>query len=469
MTYQSPFSIRYGSKEMRILWSETAKRRVWRRVWLTVAEAQSSAGLATSEQIKDIRANVENIDLVRAAEIEGEIGHDLMAELKVYTEQCAVGGSILHWGLTSADVQDNADILRQRTSIAILTLKIKELLQVFAATIEKTSDNVIMGYTHLQPAEPTTLGYRLSMYAEDLLGRYDALIRLRHNLRTKGVRGPVGTSAAFVEMLANSDITAEELEKQVMESLGLCAYPVSGQIYTRIQDFTLIAELSALAGSLSKFGFDLRMMQSPGLGDIAEPFSASQVGSSAMPFKKNPVNAEKICSLARLVAAGLPVAWQNAANNLLERTLDDSANRRRLIPESFLACDEMLLTAIKIMSELIIDENASREQLEKYGTFASVARVLTALVEAGADRQTMHEHLRQQSMRAWDSVKSGNANPLVETLASDTIILKYLQPAAIRGFLDTSTYVGLAPERARDTVARIQARFETAQPEGNEA
>ena len=153
---------------MRILWSETAKRRVWRRVWLTVAEAQSSAGLATSEQIEDIRANVENIDMVRAAEIEGEIGHDLMAELKVYTEQCAVGGSILHWGLTSADVQDNADILRQRTSIAILTLKIKELLQVFAATIEKTSDSVIMGYTHLQPAEPTTLGYRLSMYAEDL-------------------------------------------------------------------------------------------------------------------------------------------------------------------------------------------------------------------------------------------------------------------------------------------------------------
>ena len=280
---------------MRILWSETAKRRVWRRVWLTVAEAQSSAGLATSEQIKDIRANVENIDLVRAAEIEGEIGHDLMAELKVYTEQCAVGGSILHWGLTSADVQDNADILRQRTSIAILTLKIKELLQVFAATIEKTSDNVIMGYTHLQPAEPTTLGYRLSMYAEDLLGCYDALIRLRHNLRAKGVRGPVGTSAAFVEILANSDVTAEELEIQVMESLGLCAYPVSGQIYTRIQDFTLIAELSALSGSLSKFGFDLRMMQSPGLGDIAEPFSASQVGSSAMPFKKNPVNAEKIC------------------------------------------------------------------------------------------------------------------------------------------------------------------------------
>lgn len=453
---------------MRILWSETAKRRVWRRVWLTVAEAQSRARIVTTEQIEDIRANVENIDLIRAAEIEGDIGHDLMAELKVYTEQCAVGGSILHWGLTSADIQDNADILRQRTSITMLTLKIRELLQVFATTIEKTSDNVIMGYTHLQPAEPTTLGYRLSMYAEDLLGRYDALIRLRQNLRAKGVRGPVGTSAAFVEMLEKSDITAEELENQVMESLGLRAHPVSGQIYPRIQDFTLIAELSALAGSLYKFGFDLRIMQSPGLGDIAEPFSAGQVGSSAMPFKKNPVNAEKICSLARLVAAGLPVAWENAANNLLERTLDDSANRRRLIPESFLACDEMLLTAIKIMSDLIIDENASREQLEKYGTFASVARVHSALVEAGADRQAMHEHLRQQSMRAWDSIKSGNPNPLVETLTSDTAILKYLQPAAIRGLLDTSTYVGLAPERARGTAARIHARFESAQPEGDE-
>ncbi len=454
---------------MRILWSETAKRRVWRQVWLTVAEAQSSAGLVTPEQVENIRANVENVDLVRAGEIEEEIGHDLMAELKVFTEQCAVGGSILHWGLTSADVQDNGDILRQRTSITMLAVRLRELLEIFAMTIEKTSDNVIMGYTHLQPAEPTTLGFRLSMYAGDLLDRYDALIRLRHNLRAKGVRGPVGTSAALIEMLEDSEFTVEELENQIMESLGLSAHPVSGQIYPRIQDFTLIAELAALAGSLYKFGIDLRIMQSPGLGDLAEPFNASQVGSSAMPFKKNPVNAEKICSLARLVAAGLPVAWENAANNLLERTLDDSANRRRLIPESFLACDEMLLTAVKIMSGLEIDENASHKQLEKYGTFASVERVLTALVKAGAERQVMHEHLRQQSMRAWDSVKSGNANPLVETLASDTTILKYLQPAAVRGLLDTSTYVGLAPERARNTAARIRARFESTPSDENGA
>ena len=465
MPYLSPFSHRYGSEEMRRIWSEAAKRRLWRQVWFAVAEAQTKAGLVTASQLEDIQKNIENIDLARSEEIEEEIGHDLMAELRVFSEQCQKGGSILHWGLTSADVQDNAEVLRQRLSLNLLRKGLRDLLLQFADFIEAHSQLTIMGYTHLQPAEPTTLGYRMSLYASDFLDRYDGLARLHQNLRGKGIRGPVGTSAPFIEMLEGTKFTANELEEKVMASLGLTPFPVTAQIYPRIQDFSLVAELAALAGTFHKFGMDLRVMQSPGLGDLSEPFSTTQVGSSAMPFKRNPVKAEKLCSLARLVASGLPVAWDNAANNLLERTLDDSANRRRLLPESFLACEEMLSTTIVIIQGLVVDEHAIQEQLERYGSFASIERVLTALVKAGADRQEMHEHLRQQSMRAWDAVRDGKDNPLTETLASDTVLLKHLQPAVIRTLLDTTTYTGLAAQKSMETAGRIKARFANQQTE----
>lgn len=459
MTYQSSYTTRYGTPEMRAVWSETSKRRVWRRIWVAVAEAQAAAGLVSPEQLDDLHANADKIDIARAYEIEAEIGHDLMAELKAFAEQSPEGGSILHWGLTSADVQDNAEIVRQKVSLAILIEALRDVLLKFATLIDSTADSAVMGFTHLQPAEPTTLGYRLSAYAQDIFEHTEGLIRLRHSLKGKGIRGAVGTSGPFMDMLEDNEVTPEMLEATVMQRLGIEAFIITTQTYPRIQDYRLLSALAGLSGSFHKFALDLRLMQSPGFPALREPFGEKQVGSSAMPFKRNPVKAEKICSLARSVfATQLPV-WENAAQSGLERTLDDSANRRDVIPEAFLGCDEIIHTTNTILADLTVDEHGISEQIDRFGPFAAMERILTALVMGGADRQQMHEHLRQHSVKAWSAIQEGKNNPLRDQLAQDQTILKFMQPGRIKELLEARNYVGKAPERARAMADRIRDRY----------
>jgi adenylosuccinate lyase len=465
MSYQSPFTTRYASNEMRAIWSEMAKRRAWRRVWVCVAEAQATAGLIRAEQMDDLRSQEDNIDLKRAAEIEGEIGHDLVAELRTFAEQCPSGGGVLHWGLTSADVQDNAEILRQKAALAILLDRLRSGLLAFATRIEETHDLPVLGYTHLQPAEPTTLGYRLAGYAQDLNNHFDHLLRLHKLLRGKGIRGAVGTAGPFTDMLKDNDVTPEMLEATVMKSLGFEAHLITTQTYPRSQDYDVVSALGGLAASLHKIAFDMRLMQSPGFSVLQEPIRSEQVGSSAMPFKRNPIGAEKICSLAREVSAWTQVAWNNAANHLLERTLDDSANRRSMLPEIFLASDEMLITLIGIIGKFTIDNQARGKLLEQHGPFLALERVLTMAVQAGGDRQKIHEKLRKYSMKALNALQKGRANPLVDLVAKDQLILKYLQPARIKESLDSTTYTGLAPQRALELANRIRSRFDPPQKE----
>jgi adenylosuccinate lyase len=460
MSYQSPFTTRYGSNEMRSIWSEVAKRRAWRRVWVCVAEAQTAAGLITAEQMDDIRSHEDNIDLKRAAEIEDEIGHDLVAELRTFAEQCSSGGGVLHWGLTSADVQDNAEVMRQKAALALILDRIRGVLLQFADRIEETHELPVLGYTHLQPAEPTTLGYRLAGYAQDLMLHFDHLLRAHKLLRGKGIRGAVGTAGSFTDMLLDNDVTPEILEANVMKSLGFEAHLITTQTYPRSQDYDVVSALGGLAASLHKVAFDLRLMQSPGFTVLQEPFGSNQVGSSAMPFKRNPIGAEKICSLAREVAAWTQVAWDNAANSLLERTLDDSANRRSMLPEIFLASDEMLHTLNGLIRDFTIDDQARGKLLEQHGPFIALERVLTLAVQEGGDRQKIHEKLRKHSMKALKALKKGRANPLVDLVAKDQMILKYLQPARIKGLLDSTTYSGLAPQRALELANRIRSRFD---------
>ena len=462
MSYQSPFSTRYGSSEMRSLWSETAKRRAWRRVWVSVAEAQTAAGLIPAEQLDDLRSQVENIDIKRAREIEAEIGHDLVAELRTFAEQCPTGGGVLHWGLTSADVQDNADVLRQKAALAIILDRLRSALLALSDRIENTHELTVLGYTHLQPAEPTTLGYRLASYAQDLLSHFEGLLRLHQQLRGKGIRGAVGTAGPFVDMLADSEVSPEMLEATVMQTLGLDAHLITTQVYPRSQDYALISALAGLAASLHKFAFDVRMMQSPGFPTLHEPFESDQVGSSAMPFKRNPVIVEKICSLAREVSAWTQVAWGNAANSLLERTLDDSANRRTMLPEAFLACDEMMLALNHVIEGFIIDDHELNLQLAQHGPFMALERVLTLAVLEGGDRQELHESLRQHSMTALEALRKGRPNPLIDLVAQDPLLLQFLQPARIKGLLDSTTYTGLASQRAMEMANRIRVRFESA-------
>ena len=455
-TFLSPFTWRYGSEEMRAIWSEVHKRRLWRRVWVALAAGQHEAGLVTAEQLADLRGHQDKVDMARAAEIEAEIHHDLMAELRTFGEQCPIGGGVLHLGATSADIQDNADVLRIRESLDLLIERLQVLLADLADRIEAHADQVCIGFTHLQPAEPTTVGYRLAVYGQDLLEDVHELGRVRKHLLGKGIKGAVGTRAAYVQLLEGTGMTAAELEARVMANLELKAFPVATQVYPRKQDYRVLTVLAGLAASLYRFGFDLRILQSPPIGEWSEPFGARQVGSSAMPFKRNPVNAENLDSLGRYVAALPRVAWDNAAHSLLERTLDDSANRRLVLPDVFLASDELVRRAHHILRDLRIYDAARTRNLAAYGTFAATERLLMELARAGADRQAMHEVIRGHAMAAWDVVQRGDANPLADLLAADAEVLRYLPAGHVRALLEAGGTVGDAPERARQVAAAIR-------------
>jgi adenylosuccinate lyase len=454
-SYLSPFTWRYGSPEMRQIWSEAHKRRLWRQLWVALAETQAEYGLVTAEQAADLRAHMDDVNIPRALEIEAEIHHDLMAEVRTFAEQAPTGGGIIHLGATSMDIEDNADVLRMRQSLDLVLDGLRKLLLLFARQIEAHADTPLMAFTHIQPAEPSTLGYRLACYAQDLLADWQALSSVRAELKGKGFKGAVGTGASYAELIGVEHLA--EFEQKLSNRLGLSFYPIATQVYPRKQDYAVISALAGLGGSLYKFAFDLRLLQSPPVGELSEPFGRKQVGSSAMPFKRNPINAEKIDSLARSLAGMPRLAWDNAAHMLLERTLDDSANRRTLLPEAFLTADELLRTASRIVDGLVVNAAALQRNLAAYGPFAASERVLMALVKSGADRQAMHEKLRLHALEAWAAVQAGQPNPLTDRLAADPDLLLYLPEAEIRLLMDASQYVGDAPQRARSLAAQICA------------
>jgi adenylosuccinate lyase len=455
-TYLSPFTHRYGSAEMRALWSEAHKRRLWRQVWVALAEAQHEAGLVASDQLDDLKAHAGQVVIERSLEIEKEIHHDLMAELRAFAEQCPAGGPVLHLGATSTDIEDNADALRLREGLALIQARLRACLSALADPIEQWADTPAVGFTHLQPAEPTTVGYRLAQTGQDLLTDWHEIERARESIRGKGFKGAVGTGAAYAALLAGRGVSAADLEARALAGLGLAAFPVTSQTYPRKQDWLVLNALAGLGGTLYKFAFDLRLLQSPLAGEWAEPFASRQVGSSAMPFKRNPIQAEKMDSLARLLA-GLPrAAWDNAAHSLLERTLDDSANRRSILPEAFLAADELLTTATRLIAGLQVNAGAAERNLRAHGLLAGLEPLLMALARAGADRQAMHERLRRHAGRAWEAARAGALNPLADDLASDPEVLQYLDEQQIRAALDIAGYLGDAPQRAVDMAGRIR-------------
>jgi adenylosuccinate lyase len=455
--YLSPFSWRYASEEMRQVWSETHKRRLWRKLWVALAQTQSEFGIVTPEQVNDLRAHAGAIDLPRALQIETEIHHDLMAEVRTYAEQCSTGKGIIHLGATSMDIEDNADALRLHQSLDIILEKLAALLNLLAEKILAYAETPMIAFTHLQPAEPSTLGYRLAFYAQDLLADWQHLSQIQAEIKGKGFKGAVGTAASYAELLGADRV--EAFEARLSELLGLPFFPVTNQTYPRKQDYNIISALAGLGASIYKFAFDLRLLQSPVIGEWNEPFAEKQVGSSAMPFKRNPVNAEKINSLARALAQMPPVAWHNAAHTLLERTLDDSANRRTLLPEAFLISDELLKTAVQIVRGMQMNQTAIAHNLAVYAPFASTERVLMALVRAGADRQEMHELLRTHAMTAWQAVRQNQPNPLTSLLAQDAVINRFLSPAEIDNFMKVDRYVGFAPQRSRELAQRIRTEI----------
>ncbi len=455
-TFLSPFTWRYGSEAMRRLWSERERRRAWRRTWVALAQAQQACTLLTAEQVDDLAAHVDDVDLERAHAIEAEIRHDLMAELRTFAGQCPAGGRVLHLGATSMDIEDNADVLRQRAALDLVRERLAALLGELAGQIERHAGLECMAFTHLQPAEPTTVGYRLAGYAQDLLADYAETQRLREGLRGKGFKGAVGTGASYADLLADTGKAPEEMERLAMSALGLAAFPVANQVYPRRQDWTVLNALASIAMTIHRLAFDLRILQSPPIGEWAEPFGKSQVGSSAMPFKRNPIDSENMDSLARYLAALPRVAWDNAANNLLERTLDDSANRRLILPEAFLAVDELLLRCRRVVEGLRVNERAIQSQLDRYAPFAASERVLLAAAKAGGDRQALHELLREHSLAAWDAIQQGEPNPLRDRLAADPELVRWLPAGEIGRLMQPGSYTGDAEGRARALASEVR-------------
>jgi adenylosuccinate lyase len=463
-SYASPFSWRYGGAELRELFSEARRRRLWRAVWIALAESQARSGLVSAAELADLRAHQDDVDIDAALEIEREIGHDLMAEIRVFAGQATIGGGKLHLGATSMDIEDTVETFRLRRALAIVGAQLGDTLRAFAAKIGTYADLACIGYTHLQPAEPTTVGYRLAVYAQDLL-LDDAVLRdVYARMAAKGIRGAVGTSASYHHLLRGTGRTPADQEREVLEAFDLQAAGVSTQTYARKIDYLVLSALAGVAATLSKFAVDVRLLSSPGFGEMFEPFGRKQVGSSAMPFKRNPVMSERIGSLARLLPGFADVAWQNAATNMLERTLDDSANRRTILPESFLTVSEILDLARRIVEGLRVDERRVAQNLRTYGPFAGSEAVLMEAAKVGGDRQLLHEAIRQASLEAYDALARGGDNPLPRLLADDARISSLIDPAEVRALLDPSRYVGDAPERARALAKRIDALAAFPQP-----
>lgn len=453
-SYQSPFSWRYGSEEMRKIFSEQNKYKLWRKIWVVLAKAQNKEGLVSKEELADLEKHQDDIDIERIWEIEKDTRHDTVAAIKEFAEKAKIGGGKIHLGATSMDISDNAETVRMTEALGLIENGLKKVLKAIGEKIEKYADFPCMGYTHLQPAEPTTLGYRFAFYAQDLLMDLELLQFVKKNLKSKGLKGAVGTSASFVQMLDKKK--AQEMEDEVLKELGVEAFEITNQTAPRKIEFWVASLLSSIAQSLNKFAFDLRFMQSPGLREWEEPFSKTQVGSSAMPFKRNPIKAEQICSLVRLVVSLSRTTWDNAANQLLERTLDDSANRRIVIPEMFLATDEILNSANNILKGLNINEVVTTKNLEFFWLFSVSELIIVEAVKKGADRQKLHEALRDISMKAWEDLHRGKENPMESLLLKSTEIGKYLKPEEIRKLLDAKNHIGNAAKKALTLAEQIK-------------
>ncbi len=473
MTWTSPLGTRYASPAMQSLWSDKRRIGLWRRLWLALMEAEREMGVAIPPAaIAELKAHLDDADLDRAADYEKRLRHDVMAHIHHLGDQAPAARPFLHLGATSAYVTDNADLLLMREGMQILLGRVAAVLVALGKAARKSRAVPCLAYTHFQPAQLTTVGKRVTLWMQDFLLDAEELLHRLETLRFRGVKGTTGTQASFLDLLGGDDAKVRELDALVSRKLGFeRVFPVTGQTYTRKLDAQVLAVLSGVAAGASKFATDLRLLQHE--GEVLEPFESEQVGSSAMAYKRNPMRAERITSLARFVIELEGNAWHTAATQWLERTLDDSANRRLVLPEAFLATDAILVLATNVAAGLEVREAVIARHVAATMPFLATERLLMRGVTAGGDRQRLHEVSRTHSMAvAQASAEHGSPNDLLDRLAQDPAF-KTLGVRANASELDPAAYVGRAPAQVDafldETVPAVLRRVEAVAPTASAA
>ncbi len=447
--WQSPLSGRYASPAMLRQWGEPHRIGQWRRVWLALAESQQAMGLEIPETaLAAMRAHLDDADLARAAEFERRFRHDVMAHVHAFGEQAPEARPYLHLGATSAFVTDNADGLIIRQSLALVLGRLLDTLGALRSFALQHAALPCLAYTHFQPAQLTTVGKRATLWMQDLALDVEAIVHRLEHYRLRGCKGTTGTQASFLELFGGDHDKVRELERQVARRLGHDAVmPVSGQTYSRKLDAQVVDVLSGIAQSAAKFGADIRLLQHE--GELLEPFESEQIGSSAMAYKRNPMRAERIGALARHVITLQQNTAHTAAAQWLERTLDDSANRRLTLPEAFLATDAILLLMHNICSGLEVRDPVVARHVREQMPFMATERWLMLGVQAGGDRQALHEVVRGHSMTVAEGVARGEPNDLIERLAADPAFATVDRERLIAE-LEPARYVGRSPEQVAE-------------------
>ena len=444
--YQSPLSQRYASKEMQAIFSNDKKFKTWRKLWIALAQSEKELGLdITDEQIDELIAHKDDINYDVAKEREKIVRHDVMSHVYAYGQQCPKAKGIIHLGATSCYVGDNTDLIIMHEALRFVQTKIVNILAELKTFALKYKDMPCLAFTHFQPAQPTTVGKRASLWAQDLYMDYLEIEHLLENKKLLGCKGTTGTQASFMELFEGDTDKVKALDAKICEKLGYDAYfPVSGQTYTRKYDTQVLSVLVGIAQSAHKFSNDIRLLQH--MKEVEEPFEKNQIGSSAMAYKRNPMRSERIASLARYVMVDTLNPYMTAATQWFERTLDDSANKRLSVPEAFLAVDAILNLYMNVSDGLVVYPKVIEQRLKKELPFMATENIMMDAVKAGGDRQELHERSRQVSMEAGKNVKEqGGDNNLLELIAADPAF--GLTKDDIEKNLKPELYVGRAPRQ----------------------
>ena len=447
--YESPLSSRYASDEMQFIFSPDKKFSTWRRLWVALARAEMELGLpVTKEQVEELEAHIDDINYEVAAKEEKKLRHDVMAHVHAYGAQCPKAMPIIHLGATSCYVGDNTDVILMREALLLIREKLVRVLKHLADFAGRYQALPTLGFTHFQPAQLVTVGKRATLWMNELLMDLDEVSYRIDSLKLLGSKGTTGTQASFLELFEGDHEKCKELDRKIAAEMGFAATAsVSGQTYSRKVDAAVLATLSGIAQSASKFATDLRLLCH--LKEVEEPFEASQIGSSAMPYKRNPMRCERICALGRYVMCDAMNPAVTAASQWFERTLDDSANKRISVPEAFLAVDAILNIYANVASGLVVHEQVIRRHVLEELPFMASENIMMDAVKRGGNRQELHERIRVLSQQAGANVKDrGEANNLIDLIAADPLF--GMSREELTAHLEPERYIGRCPQQVED-------------------